>query len=247
MRGLWKLASVEAKLFAREPMGMFFTLAFPLVMLFCFGGIYGNKPGSAGPGLGMVDISVPGYIAMVISMTGIFLLPIRMAQYREQGILRRLRVTTVRPPTVLAAQLIVLFVMTLLGTALLIAVGRGLYHLRPPSSSLGIGGALALCMLSFFAFGFMIAGVAGTTRTAQVIAMVLFYPMLFLSGASIPSKDLPEVIRHYNQAMPLTHVVTLLRGIWYGEAWGHHLTEVAVLGGLMVIGVVVSAITFRWE
>ncbi len=247
MRGLWKLASVEAKLFMREPMGAFFTLAFPLMMLLCFGSIWGNKPGSAGPGLGAMDVSVPGYIAMVISMTGIFLLPIRMAQYREQGILRRFRVTTVRPQTVLVAQVIVLFAMTLAGTALLIMVGKGLYHLRFAGNLLSIVGAFALCTLSFFAFGFMIAGVAGTTRTAQVTAMVLFYPMIFLSGATIPRQQLPEVIRHYGQVMPLTHVVTLLQGIWFGQGWGRHLTEVGVLGGLLLLGVVVSAVTFRWE
>jgi ABC-2 type transport system permease protein len=247
MRGLWKLALVEAKLFMREPMGAFFTLAFPLVMLLCFGTIYGNKPGSAGPGLGIVDYSVPGYIAMVIAMTGIFLLPIRVAQQREQGILRRFRVTTVRPQTVLVAQVIVLFAMTLAGTALLIVAGKELYHLRFPGSLLSIAAAFALCTLSFFAFGFTIAGVAGTTRSAQVIAMVLFYPMLFLSGATIPRSQLPEVILRYGQVMPLSHVVTLLQGIWFRDAWARHLTEVGVLGGLLVFGVVVSAITFRWE
>jgi ABC-2 type transport system permease protein len=247
MRGLWNLALVEAKLFMREPMGAFFTLAFPLVMLLCFGTIYGNKPGSAGPGRGAMDVSVPCYIAMVISMTGIFLLPIRMAQYREQGILRRFRVTTVRPQTVLVAQVIVLFAMTLAGTALLIVVGKGLFHLRFWGSVLSITAAFALGTLSFFAFGFMIAGVAGTTRTAQVMAMVLFYPMVFLSGATIPRDQLPEAIRHYGQALPLTHVVTLLQGTWFGQAWGKHLVEVGVLGGLLLLGVVVSAITFRWE
>jgi ABC-2 type transport system permease protein len=247
VRGLWKLASIEAKLFLREPMGAFFTLAFPLVMLLCFGSVYGNKPGSAGPGLGMMDVTVPGYIAMVVAMTGIFLLPIRMAQYREQRILRRFRVTTVRPHTVLVAQVIVLFTMALLGTALLLTVGRALYHLHISGSLSSIAAAFALGTLSFFAFGFMIAGVAGTTRTAQVMAMVLFYPMIFLSGATIPQQALPASIRHYSQALPLTHVVSLLQGTWRGEAWGQHLPAVAVLGGLLLVGVVVSAVTFRWE
>lgn len=247
MRGLWKLALVEAKLFLREPMGAFFTLAFPLVMLLCFGGVFGNKPGSGGKGLGVMDVSVPGYIAMVIAMTGIFLLPIRIAAYREQGILRRFRVTTVRPHTVLVAQVIVLFAMTLLGTALLLGVGKALYHLRVSGSVSSIGAAFALGTLSVFALGFMIAGVAGTTRTAQVIAMVLFYPMIFLSGAAIPQQLFPAALRRYSQALPLTHVVSLLQGTWRGEAWGQHLPAVAVLGGLLVLGVVVSAVTFRWE
>jgi len=77
--------------------------------------------------------------------------------------------------------------------------------------------------------------------------MVLFYPMIFLSGATIPLEAMKGAIRTYAKAIPLTHVVTLLRGLWAGEAWGQHLTEVWVLGAIFLIGIAISAFTFRWE
>ncbi len=49
MKSLLKMSWMEAKLFLREPVGAFFTLAFPLIMLFIFGTVYSNVP--AGPGL----------------------------------------------------------------------------------------------------------------------------------------------------------------------------------------------------
>ncbi len=42
MKSLLKMTWMEAKLFLREPVGAFFTLVFPLMMLFLFGSIYGN-------------------------------------------------------------------------------------------------------------------------------------------------------------------------------------------------------------
>jgi len=42
-------------------------------------------------------------------------------------------------------------------------------------------------------------------------------------------------------------VVSLLRGLWIGEAWSEHLVNVGVLAATLVVGVVVSVITFRWE
>jgi hypothetical protein len=42
-------------------------------------------------------------------------------------------------------------------------------------------------------------------------------------------------------------VVNLLRGLWVGEAWSSHLLDAGVLAGMLIIGVVVSAMTFRWE
>ena len=44
MRSFIKMTWMEFKLFLREPIGAFFTLGFPLMMLFLFGSIYGNEP-----------------------------------------------------------------------------------------------------------------------------------------------------------------------------------------------------------
>jgi len=71
--------------------------------------------------------------------------------------------------------------------------------------------------------------------------------MIFLSGATIPLELLPETIRQYAQILPLTHVVTLLRGLWVGDGWVEHFTEVGILAAILVAGVIVSAKTFRWE
>jgi ABC-2 type transport system permease protein len=88
MRGFWKLTLMETKLFLREPMAAFFTLAFPLMMLFLFGSIYGNKPTPFFGGYGSVDVSVPAYTAVIIATSGLLFLTIAMASYREHGSLQ---------------------------------------------------------------------------------------------------------------------------------------------------------------
>lgn len=85
MRGLYKLTWVEFKLFLREPTAAFFTLAFPLMMLFLFGSIYGNKPSSFFGGYGAVDVSVPAYTAMIIDSSGLLSLGIAIAQSRSRA------------------------------------------------------------------------------------------------------------------------------------------------------------------
>ena len=45
----------------------------------------------------------------------------------------------------------------------------------------------------------------------------------------------------------IVSVVTLLQGLWFGEAWSKQLTAVGVLAGMLIVGVVLSARTFRWE
>ncbi|OGN95621.1 MAG: hypothetical protein A2Z71_00515 [Chloroflexi bacterium RBG_13_50_21] len=247
MKSLLKMTWIEAKLFLREPVGAFFTLIFPLMMLFLFGSIYGNVPTQYFGGRGTVDISVPAYVAMIIATTSLVGLTITMAAYREKGVLRRLRTTPVSPLVVLAAQVIVLFLMTSLGMLLLIVAGKLVYQMRFDGDAMSVIIGFILCCLSFFALGFVLAGLMPTARTAQVVGMVLLYPMLFLSGAGFPRELLPESILKISRFLPLTYVVTLLRGLWIGDSWSQHLTEVLVLLGMLVLGVILSVKTFRWE
>ena len=247
MRGFWKLTLMETKLFLREPVAAFFTLAFPLMLLFLFGSIYGNEPTPFFGGYGSVDVSVPGYTALIIGTSGLLTLAITMASYREHGILRRLKATPLRPQAILGAQLIVIFLMTALGMALLVVAGRMVYGMRFSGNPWSVLAAFVLSCLSFFALGFVLAGLLPTARTAQIVAMAIFYPMIFLSGAGLPREVLPEGIKRFSRVLPLTHVVTLLRGLWMGEPWRDHVLEVGVLSALLIIGVVISAKTFRWE
>ena len=247
MKSLLKMTWMEAKLFLREPVGAFFTLAFPLMMLFLFGSIYGNKPAAMFGGYGTIDISVPAYTAMIIATTGLLGLTITMAAYRENGVLRRLRTTPMRPLVILAAQVIVLLLMTTFGMILLIIAGKLVYHMRFEGNVLSVLAGFMLCSLSFFAIGFVLAGLMPTARTAQVVGMVLLYPMLFLSGAGFPRELLPEAIKKVSTFLPLTYVVNLLRGLWIGDTWGSHLLDIGVLTGILILGVAVSAFTFRWE
>ena len=247
MKSLLKMTWIEAKLFLREPVGAFFTLIFPLMMLFLFGSIYGNIPTQYFGGRGTVDISVPAYIAMIIATTSLVGLTITMAAYREKGVLRRLRTTPVSPLVVLAAQVIVLFMMTAIGMVLLVVAGRLVYQMRFDGDAMSVIIGFILCCLSFFALGFVLAGLMPTARTAQVVGMVLLYPMLFLSGAGFPRELLPESILKVSTFLPLTYVVTLLRGLWIGDPWSQHLTEVLVLACILVLGVIISVKTFRWE
>ena len=247
MKSLLKMTWMETKLFLREPIGAFFTLVFPLMMLFLFGSIYGNEPSSLFNGRGTIDISVPAYTAMIIATTGLLSLTITMAAYRQNGVLRRLRTTPISPLLVLAAQVIVLFLMTSLGMALLIVAGKLVYNLHFEGNVLSVLAGFTLCTMSFFGLGFILAGLMPSARTAQVVGMVLLYPMLFLSGAGFPRELLPEAIKRVSAFLPLTYVVNLLRGLWIGESWSQHLLDVGVLTAILIVGIVISTKTFRWE
>lgn len=245
MKIFLKMTWTEFKLNLREPLSTFFTLVFPLLLLVVFGSIYGNEPDEFLGGYGSVDVSVPGYIGMIVGTIGMLGLPLTLANYRDQGILRRLRATPVKPGQILWSQVAVNVVMTVVGIVLLVAVGRGMYDLQVPEATLAIIPAVMLGAFSFFAVGFVLAGVMPTARSAQAVGMALFYPMLFLSGAAIPRQLMPETVQRIAEFLPLTHVVIILEDLWFLGKW--NMVSLAVVGGILVVCLLVSRRTFRWE
>ena len=247
MRGLKKLIVINFKLFLREPEALFFTLVFPLLLVFLFGAIYGNEPTAFFGGRGTVDVSTPAYMAIIIAVTGLMSIPVSVATDREKGILRRLRATPIHPQTILTGLVTVHFMVTLLGALLLVVAGKIVFNLRFDGNILYFFLAFTFATFSFFALGFVIASLASTGRTANIIGMVFYFPMIFLSGATMPAEILPDGVRLVARFLPLTYVVQLLQGMWFGEPWGEHLFGVAVLAAMLIAGVIVAAKTFRWE
>ncbi len=247
MQGWLKLTWVEAKLFIREPIAAFFSMVFPLMLLFLFGSIYGNEPSSLFGGHGLVDVYVPAYIALVIGTNGLLSLPITIANYRESGVLLRLQAAPLRPQAILLAEIAVNFLMTLVGALLLIVVGKLVYNLHFLGDPFTMFVAFTLCCLSFFAFGFVLASLLPNARAVQIVGMVIFYPMLFLSGTAVPAQLLPKNLQNFAQFLPLTWVVKLLQGLWLGSSWGDQVTYVIALVALLVVSVSISARFFRWR
>jgi ABC-2 type transport system permease protein len=247
MKSLLKMTWMEAKLFLREPAAAFFTLVFPLMMLVLFGVIYGSQPPPGSSVQDAIQALIPAFAAMTIGIAGLMSTTVTMATYREHGILRRLRTTPVNPLAVMTAQVLVVFSMTSLGVLLLILAGRLIFQVSSPGNIFSITGGFILSSLSFFGIGFILAGTMPTARTAQIAAMVLMYPMLILSGAAWPRELMPAAVQKVAAFFPLTYVVNLLRGTWAGEGWGEHLLDVGVLVGMLLLGIIISVKTFRWE
>jgi len=247
MRGLWKLIGVQMKLYLREPAATFFTIVFAPMLLLLFGAIYGNKPEPFFGGRGMVDVSVPSYIALIIISVGFMGIPIATAASREAGVLRRFRMTPLNPAAYVLSNISSYYIMTAIGVAALVVVGKAVYGMKFQGNVFSAWAGFTLGSLAFFALGYLVAGIASTARIAQAVGMVAAFPMMFLSGSTIPLEVLPQSVRNVSRFIPLTHVVTLMRGLWVGESWAKHQTEVAVLGGVLVVGIILSARFFRWE
>ncbi|MCA9983080.1 MAG: ABC transporter permease [Anaerolineales bacterium] len=244
MKSFLKLLTVQFKLFYREPIAFFFTLVFPTLLLVLFGIIYGNEPAFGTP-FGYIDGSIAGLSGIIIGTVGLVSIPVATATQREQRVLRRLKATPMNPRTYLAADVVINYVIALVGLVGLIVIARLVFDLRFEGNWLAIWAAFTLAAIAFFSVGYFLASLAPTSRIATVVGQVLLFPMMFLSGATIPLQVMPDGVQQVAKWMPLTHVVGLLQDLWFGRGW--NVTSLIVLAALILLGVTLSSRSFRWE
>lgn len=247
MRAFYAMLVSELKLLTRNFIYMFFNFVFPPAMLLLFGSMYGNQPTEFFGGYGAVDVLVPSYIPMILAVAGIMGLPLQLSMYRHYKVLKRFRATPVSTGTIMWPHLLINALLCLGGIILLILVGRLGYDLHFMGNAYEFIVALLLSITAIFSLGFMIAAVAPNNRAASLIAYLVYFPMLFFSGSSLPREIMPDAITSVAKVLPLTHCVTLLKGVWLGGTLGDYGLELVFLGGFAVLFTVISILTFRWE
>jgi ABC-2 type transport system permease protein len=248
LRGLWKLTWLETKVFMREPMGAIGTILVPVVTFVGLGRIASRALSPTSPtGSALVRVGVPVFAAILIALSAVISLVTIMAVYREGGILKRLRATPLRPATILTAHVLVKLALTLVTLALMMLAGKRYYPSGINVSIASAALALAIATWSTLAIGFVIASIVPTARFAQPIGAAILYPMIALSGLFVPIAAMPQALQTVARVMPLTYAVSLLKGIWQGEAWSAHAGDVAALVVVFAASIAVSSRIFRWE
>jgi ABC-2 type transport system permease protein len=249
MRGLGQLAWLEIKIFMREPLGAIGTLVMPVFVFLLIGRSMNRGTGAPlrTSQLEFLQSGLPVMASVFMAIGAVMSLVTIISIYREGGILKRLRATPLRPHTILTAQVLVRLLFTALSLALMILAGRRFYPAGLNAPVLSFALALMLSTLSILSIGFIIASLVRTARFAQPLGALIFYPMIGVSGLFFPVESMPAAMQIVARLLPMTYIVSLLRGIWLGQGWIAHLDDVAALIALGVVCTVVSSRVFRWE
>jgi ABC-2 type transport system permease protein len=244
MNELRSLIVTEAKLIGREPITWLAAIALPTVILLIFGSIFGpTEPDPALGGLRFIEVFVPSLVVITVGTLGIQTLPIRLATYREKGVLRRLSTTPVHPLRLLIAQLLIYMVTAIVALVLLVITANVAFGVPLPREPLYYIAAFLLGMGSLFAIGLLVAALAPSSRVATAVAIPMFFVVMFLGGVYLPRVYLPDLLVKIGDFTPPG--VQGLQDAWLGT-----VPQVAPLLGMGLVTVVVGVLAvrlFRWE
>jgi len=226
-----RLVATELRLFFREPQALAFVFGFPVITVLVLSGVFGTETGD--DGFEMVNPShfyVAAYFGVVLAAIGLIMLPVHVASYREQGILRRFD-TAGFPRWAFPAVLFLCgIVFALLGFAALLITAQlsnGIPDMVSPLSTL-IG--LVVGTFAFLSLGVAIGTLMPNARAAQGTGLMLFFPMFLLAGAGPPPEVMSSTMRRISDVLPLTHVIRAIQEPWLdlGDGIGHLLIVLGI-------------------
>lgn len=228
---------------SRDRVVLFFNYLMPLLFFFAFGeGLgAGTSPGSMSQVVSMV-------IIFGVLGTGFFGGGIRATMDREAGILRRFKVAPITPAPILAASLVTGWAVFMPSVFVFLALAHWRYGWQWPPNLVSLLVMVTAGVLAFRSMGLIIASVVNSMQESQIIAQLLYMPLLLLSGATVPLQMLPAWLQKVAQFLPATHLYLGTQGILVrGEtAWENR----NALGAMLLAaaaGFVVSLKLFRWE
>jgi imidazolonepropionase-like amidohydrolase len=94
----------------------------------------------------------------------------------------------------------------------------------------------------------IIASVVNSMQESQIVIQLLYFPMLLLSGATIPLSILPNWIQIFAQFLPATYLITGMQAILgRNETFWQNRWSAAALVLTALLALFVSMKLFRWE
>jgi len=241
----WMVVLNESRIARRMPLGLLVGVVLPTVVLVIIGSEAKNRVHlKVLGGLTTFNAYVPIFLAMVIAALAFYGLPIPLAIYRDQGILRRLSATPVPPAWVLAAQLVLNASFAVAEVILLLVVAMTGFGIAAPRSVGGLVLALSLTIAGVFAIGLWVSAIA-RQRTAGILAAVCFFPLMFFAGLFLPRAEMPRPLLDVSNLTPLGAAVQAIQ-----SALLSGFPPIAPLLVLPVYAVVFSVLAvrfFRWE
>ncbi|MFJ6730471.1 MULTISPECIES: ABC transporter permease [unclassified Streptomyces] len=241
------LARAEVTLLGRSKATLIAAVLVPLGLPFSLRSVIDGMDVEES-GLSVGTVLLPAAIGFSLlfgvysALTGIY------TSRREELVLKRLRTGEPRDAEVIAGSALPVVLMGLV-QCVVMAVGCTVFLdlTAPEAPQLAVVGVL-LGLVMCAALGAVTAAVTRTVESAQVTTVPFVLVSMVASGVTVPLELMPDDVASFLKLLPLSPVITLVRGGWTGDLSAHD--TLGALGTALawtLLSVFAVRRWFRWE
>jgi ABC-2 type transport system permease protein len=241
LRTILTLAGVRIRITVRNKTFLFFSLIMPLVIFFLYGTVFAKgKPEEV--------TYLMGPILSFTVMGTFWGLSMQLVTWREQGILRRFRLAPISPLSMILSSVLANYILILPTVIFELLLARLLYHVTTFGNLTSVFILVILGITAFGAMGLVVASVTNTMQETQIINQILWFALIFLSGATLPLALLPRMVQRVGLFLPATYFIYGLQRAMLNRAALQTLGMVLIsLIVWAVLTIFLSSQLFRWE
>src|SRR2546425_5605483 len=232
---------MRIRLAMRNKMFFFFLIVMPFAFFFLWLGVIAK-------GAPQVAAFYLGPVLAFNVMGSFWGLSAALVAFREQGILRRFHVTPVTASDMLASSVVANFILTVPMVLVELFLARAVFHVPSIGNPISLFLLISVGIISFSSLGLVVASVTNTMQETQVLNQLLWLPLIFLSGATLPLAFLPRIVQRFGLFLPATYLVNGLQQTIVNSAtvWSRY-AEILSLAAWACLTFFLSAQLFRWE
>ncbi len=241
MTNLFTLTSMRMRLALRNKMFFFFSLVMPIGIFFLYSAVFAKSDPK-------YVKSLLGPVLSFNTMGSFWGLSAALVMFREQGILRRFHVSPVKESDMLISSLLANYLLMLPIVVLELLFAKYIFHVPGLGNLLSIWLLATVGVVSFGSLGLVIASVTNTMQETQVLNQLLWLPLIFLSGATIPFTALSKGVQNVALFLPATYLVHGFKQAIVNSVWPDKLLMVLTsLFIWFILTLFLSTQLFRWE
>ncbi|MFN2590204.1 MAG: ABC transporter permease [Actinomycetota bacterium] len=246
----WRQVRSTNRSFWRNPASAFFTIAFPLMFLVIFTGLFGNDEIRVfGRVIRLSTYYVSAIAAFSIITATYTNLAISVTFQRDGGILKRTRGTPLPPWAYLAGRIAHALFLAVVLVVVVAMFGFVFYDAELPTRTLpAFALTVAVGAISFSALGLAITAAVPNADAAPAVINAVIMPLLFLGDVFIPIRNPDAWYVVVSKLFPVYHFAQAMKEAYFsptgsGVSWGH----LAVVGAWGIAGILLAIRFFSWE
>ena len=189
-----------------------------------------------------------GLVAMGIMTHSTISIAVRISNYRNLAILKRMLVAPLPIWKFFGAEVAAQLLLAVVQAAVILSVGVFVFGAQIYGNTLHMLPAIILGSVVFLNFGFIISAWANTPAAASGMGNVVTLPMMFFAGTFFSTSALPWLLPYAADALPLAPMINALReiGLHGAKAW-EVWPDLAWLAGWVAATALVAIRVFRFS
>ncbi|MCQ4936380.1 ABC transporter permease [Anaerotignum propionicum] len=247
MKTFSTMLKTEIKLSLRGMDMFIFAICMPIVALVVLGIIYGTNPAFIDADYTFLEQSFGAIATIAICAGGVMGLPLVISDYRSKHILKRFKVTPVKPTIILLVQVTIYALYSLVSLITLFTVATAFFNFRMQGSIYQFILGWLLVMISMFSIGMVVGGISKNSKVAGIVASLLYFPMLIFSGATLPYEVMPSAMQKIVDILPLTQGIKILKSATLGLPVANAILPIIIMIVITIICSIIAIKFFLWE